>query len=284
MTKTLSLLALVAASALAVAAAPAAAKDWSHVKVGIEGAFPPWNTLDAEGKLAGFDVDLINDLCKRAKVECELIAGPWSGMIPSLQAGKYDVIMTMGINDKRKEVIDFTTPYANGVASFLMPKDAAELPMTGEKLNLNDKDKADPVMKEIGDMLDGKTVGVVASTSQEQLINAYFGDKVTVRSYQNSGERDLDIKSGRIDAGFDSGVYETSMLAKEGDAELKMSGPLLKGAMLATNVALGIRKGEPELQALFDKAIDAAAQDGTIRELSVKWSKLDLTPDQSISK
>ncbi|WP_113353351.1 transporter substrate-binding domain-containing protein [Rhizobium dioscoreae] len=258
----------------------AGAKDWTQVKVGIEGAFPPWNLMDSSGKLAGFDVDLINDLCKRAKVDCELIAGEWNAMIPSLNAGKFDLVMTLGINDKRKQVVDFTVPYASGVASFLLVKDGSvsPLPMTGERLNLNDKAKADPVMAEIGKALKGKTVGVVQSTSQEQLINSYFGSDVTVRAYKSSGERDLDLKAGRIDAGFDSGVYETSVLAKPGNDDLVMSGPLVKGAMLATEVALGMRKGETDLKAKFDDAIKQAAKDGTIKQLSEKWSKIDLTP------
>jgi octopine/nopaline transport system substrate-binding protein len=75
-----------------------------------------------------------------------------------------------------------------------------------------------------------------------------------------------------------SGVYGTTMLAKPVNAELAMVGPLLKGAMLATEVALGMRKDEPDLKAKFDAAIRSAAEDGTIRKLSEKWSKLDLTP------
>jgi ABC-type amino acid transport substrate-binding protein len=256
------------------------AKDWTHVKVGIEGAFPPWNLMDSSGKLAGLDVDLIHDLCTRAKVDCELIAGDWAGMIPGLNAGKYDLIMTLGINEKRKQVVDFTVPYASGVASFLLLKGGtvAELPDTGKRLNLNDKAAADPIMAKIGEELKGKIIGVVQSTSQEQLINAYFGSNVSVRSYQNSGERDLDLKAGRIDAGFDSGVYGTTALAKPGNEDLEMSGPLMKGAMLATEVAIGMRKGETDLKAKFDAAIEDAAKAGTIKALSEKWSKLDLTP------
>ncbi|WP_244564604.1 transporter substrate-binding domain-containing protein [Rhizobium sullae] len=281
MTVKTKFLAAVAAAILSLGPASADAKDWTHVKVGIEGAFPPWNMIDSSGKLAGFDVDLINDLCTRAKVECELTAGEWTAMIPSLNAGKFDLIMTLGINEKRKQVVDFTVPYASGVATFLLLKDGpvAELPMAGERLNLNDKDKADPVMAKIGEALKGKTVGVVQSTSQEQLINAYYGSDVTVRAYKNSGERDLDLKAGRIDAGFDSGVYATSVLAKPGNDDLMMSGPLVKGAMLATEVALGMRKGETDLKAKFDDAIKAAAKDGVIKSLSEKWSKLDLTPN-----
>lgn len=274
------LLITVFAAVAALAPLTAGAKDWTHVKVGIEGAFPPWNMMDSSGNLAGLDVDLMNDLCARAKVECELIAGEWNAMIPSLNAGKFDLVMTLGINEKRKQVVDFTVPYASGVASFLLVKDGPvpPLPMTGERLNLNDKEKADPVMAKIGESLKGKTVGVVQSTSQEQLINAYYGSDVTVRAYKNSGERDLDLKAGRIDAGFDSGVYETSVLDKPGNEDLMMSGPLVKGAMLATEVALGMRKGEAALKAKFDEAIKAAAKDGAIKQLSEKWSKIDLTP------
>lgn len=274
------ILAAIAAATLMTGIPAAQAKDWTHVKIGIEGAFPPWNALDPKGNLTGLDVELINDLCARAKVECDLQPGEWSAMIPSLNAGKFDLIMTLGINEKRKQVVDFTVPYASGVATFIVEKDGplANLPMAGERLDLNDKTKAEPVMKTIGELLSGKAVGVVQSTSQEQLITAYFGKDVTVRTYKNSGERDLDLKAGRIDAGFDSGVYGTSVLAKPGNDDLVMAGPLMKGAMLATDVAMGMRKGETELKEKFDSAIKAAAADGTIRNLSVKWSKLDLTP------
>jgi ABC-type amino acid transport substrate-binding protein len=138
--KTKNLFIAMLAAVAALAPLTAGAKDWTHVKVGIEGAFPPWNMMDSSGKLAGFDVDLMNDLCTRAKVECELIAGEWNAMIPSLNAGKFDLVMTLGINEKRKQVVDFTVPYASGVASFLLVKDGPvpPLPMTGERLNLND--------------------------------------------------------------------------------------------------------------------------------------------------
>jgi octopine/nopaline transport system substrate-binding protein len=263
-----------------LSAGQAWAKDWKEVRLGVEGAFPPWNLIGADGKLAGFDIDLTQDLCRRAAVKCELITGEWTSLIPSLNAGKFDLVLTLGINEARKKVVDFTIPYASGVATFLVPKGGplAAMPKTGERINLNDKAVADPLMAEIGKLIKGKIIGVVQSTSQEQLIRSYFGNAVEVRTYKSSPERDLDIKAGRIDAGFDSGVYSTSMLDKPGNEDLAMAGPLMKGAMLATDVALGMRKGETELKAIFDKAIREAAADGTIRKLSVKWSKLDLTP------
>jgi lysine-arginine-ornithine-binding protein len=275
----LAIAVLLAAPAL-LTGTQAQATEWTHVRIGVEGAFPPWNMIGADGKLAGFDIDLSQDLCRRAHVECELIAGEWTSLIPSLNAGKFDLVLTLGINEARKKIVDFTIPYASGVATFIIAKDGAvpPLPMAGQRLNLNDKTAADPVMAEIGKLIKGKTIGVVQSTSQEQLIRAYFGSEVEIRTYKSSPERDLDIRAGRIDAGFDSGVYATSTLGKPGNENLAMTGPLMKGAMLATEVAFGLRKGETDLKAIFDKAIREAAADGTIRQLSVKWSKIDLTP------
>ena len=261
-------------------AGAAQAADLPVVTVGVEGAFPPWNATTADGKLVGLDIDLAADLCRRAQLDCHLISGEWSSLIPSLNAGKYDAVLSVGINDARRKVVDFTTPYAVGAATFLIAKDGAvkALPMTGERLNLADHAAADPVMAQIRTALKGKTVGVVQSSSHEQLIRANFGSDVDVRVYKTSQDRDFDLRSGRIDAGFDSAVYAEATLAKQGNEDLEVTGPLLKGPPLATDVAIAVRKDEPELQAKLDRAIAAAAADGTIKRISLQWSKLDLTP------
>jgi octopine/nopaline transport system substrate-binding protein len=273
-------IAAVLAATLLAGAGPALAKDWSKVRIGIEGAFPPWNATTADGKLVGLDVDLLADLCKRANVQCELIANEWTSIVPSLQAGKFDMVMSIGINEARKKIIDFTVPYASGAAAFTLSKDGpiASLPMDGQRLDLNDKSKAEPVMAELRKLLKGKTVGVVQSTSHEQLIRNNFGDDVTVRTYKTSQDRDLDLKAGRIDIGFDSAVYAATLHDKPGNEDIRIAGPLLKGPPLATDVAMGVRKDDGDLRAIFDKAIQAAAADGTIKTISTKWSKIDLTP------
>jgi lysine-arginine-ornithine-binding protein len=280
-----SLLAAAIAAMLAPAVvAPALAKDWTDVRIGVEGAFPPWNMTLPDGKLAGLDIDLANNLCERMKVHCTLISGEWSSLIPSLNAGKFDAVLSVGINEARKKVVDFTIPYASGAASFMIQKGGAvpPLPDTGKPLDLNDKAAADPVMQQIEKILDGKTIGVVHSTSHEQLIHAYFGDKVSVRTYKSSQDRDLDLVAGRIDAAFDSAVYAMATTDKPGNQDIVATGPLIRGAMLATNVAIALRKDEPDLKAKFDQAIAAAAADGTIRRISVQWSKIDLTPQNPV--
>lgn len=269
-----------AVATLMLLSGPVFAKDWTKVRIGIEGAFPPWNATTADGKLVGLDVDLLADLCKRAKVECELIAGEWTSLVPSLNAGKFDMVMSLGINEARKKIVDFTVPYASGAAAFTVAKDGPikELPLKGERLDLNDKVKSEPFLATLKATLKGKTVGVVNSTSHEQLIRQNLGDLVTIRTYKTSQERDLDLTAGRIDIGFDSAVYAASLADKPGGEAIQMIGPLIKGAPLATDVAMGMRKDEADLKALFDKAIREAAADGTIRTISVKWSKLDLSP------
>ena len=84
-----------------------------NLKIATEGAYAPWNFTGAGGKLEGFEIELANDLCGRMKVKCEIVAQDWDGIIPALNAKKYDAIMAgMSITDERKKVIDFTRPYA----------------------------------------------------------------------------------------------------------------------------------------------------------------------------
>src|SRR3712207_3411056 len=108
LTRTLSIALL--GSALAFSSAAAQQRT---LKIATEGAYAPWNMTAAGGKLEGFEIDLANDLCARMKVTCEIVAQDWDGIIPALNAKKYDAIMAgMNITDKRLEVINFSQPYA----------------------------------------------------------------------------------------------------------------------------------------------------------------------------
>ncbi len=108
-----------AALTLGLTLTGAVAKDWKTVVIGMEGAYDPYNLTDPSGKIVGFEPDLVMDLCARMKVECKIIAQDWDGMIPGLNAGKFDVIMDgMSITDERKKQIDFTEPYAAVPAAF----------------------------------------------------------------------------------------------------------------------------------------------------------------------
>ncbi len=129
----------IAAFALGLGLSGATAKDWKTVVIGMEGAYEPYNLTDPSGKIIGFEPDVVMDLCGRMKVECKIIAQDWDGMIPGLQAGKFDVIMDgMSITDERKKQIDFSDPYSATPAAFATAKSSplAKLPDNGKVINL----------------------------------------------------------------------------------------------------------------------------------------------------
>src|SRR5919107_700784 len=110
--KTLALALL--GAGLGLTGAAAQGKKWESVKIATEGAYAPWNMQTAGGKLEGFEIDLANELCARMKVKCEVIAQDWDGIIPGLNAKKYDAIMAgMSITEERMKAINFSRSYAN---------------------------------------------------------------------------------------------------------------------------------------------------------------------------
>ena len=151
------------------------------------------------------------------------------------------------------------------------------LPSTGVDVNVN-QPAGKPVIEALRAALKGKVIGVPLSTSQQQFIEDNFKRDVEVRSYKSSEAANLDLMAGRIDAQFDNIVYLSAAAALPANADMAIAGPKLVGGQMATDVCIGIRKNEPDLQALLDKAIGSMINDGTVRRLAVQWFTLDLSP------
>jgi octopine/nopaline transport system substrate-binding protein len=259
-----------------------AAAQEKTVKIATEGAYAPWNFTGAGGKLEGFEIDLANDLCARMKVKCEIVAQDWDGIIPALNAKKYDAIMAgMSITDERKKVIDFAGPYANSPNGFLVAKNSplAKMPGTGQAYNLGTQQaEAEKAIDALKPVLKGKTVGVQGSTIHSNFADKYLKGTAEVREYKSTEAHDLDLAAGRIDAVLADATAIIGTLEKPEFKDYVLVGPSITGGMLGAGVGVGLRKDDTELKKSFNDAIQAAIKDGTVQKLSMKWFKIDTTP------
>ena len=273
--------------ALTVSALTFPANAWAQEKptaitIATEGAYAPWNFTGPDGKAAGFEVDLANDLCARMKVKCTIVIQDWDGLIPSLNVGKFDVIMaSMFITDKRLEVINFSRPYAIDPSTFAVGKTSAlaKSDVTG-KFNLNDEAAAQPEIDKMKPLMKGVVVGVQAATTNQQFLKKYFDGVVDIREYKTTQEHDLDLAAGRVDALFAQSTALAATLSKPEFASYTLAGPEFLGGVFGRGTGAGIRKKDTVLLGMFNDAIGAAMADGTIKKLSEKWLKADVTPPQ----
>ena len=249
--------------------------------IATEGAYAPWNFSGPNGTLDGFEIDLAKVLCERMKVKCEIVAQNWDGIIPSLTARKYDAIMAgMSITSKREDVIAFSTPYAAGINAFAVAADSplAGMPGTGESYSLDSQaDEAKAHIDEIAKLLDGKAVGVQGSTTASAFMESYFKDAADIKEYKSTEEHNFDLVNGRVEAVLANATVLTESLAKPDMQGAKISGPLFSGGIFGF-IAVGLRKEDTALKMQFDEAIEGALADGTVKELSMKWFKIDITP------
>ena len=259
--------------------APAMAKEYKNIRIATEGAFAPWNMINSNGKLIGFDVELAEDLCKRMKVKCTLQPQEWGGIIPSLKAGKYDAIMAaMTITPKRKKVISFSRYYAATPGTFVVSKDSSLAGFKAgiDSLTLGNVDAAErKAIEVIKKAFSGKVIGVQTSTTHEQFLNKYLADDIEVRSYDSQETLDLDLESGRIDVALAAMSYWKPLLDSEKGKNMVTVGPGMTGGPFGSGVGVGVRKGDEALAEKFGKAIDEALADGTVKRLALKWFGFD---------
>ncbi len=274
-------LAVVAGAVLALGlAAFDASAQMRKVKVATEGAYAPWNFVNSAGKLEGFELDLGAELCKRAKFDCEFVAQDWDGIMPSLLAKKYDAIMAgMNITPKRMETINFTTAYAAGAHGFLVMKNSSLTKMPGGEFSLTkDAAAAEKAIADLKPLLKGKILGVQASTTNLAWAEKYFKDVAEIREYKTTEQHDLDVAAGRIDAAVVAHSAAKATMETATGKDMAIAGPAFSGGMLGLGVAVGIRKEDNDLKTAFDDAVKSAIADGTIKRLSEKWFKVDMTP------
>jgi len=247
------------------------------IRIGTEGAYPPWNAKDESGKLIGFEVELANFLCIYMEADCTIVEQDWDGMIPGLIMRKYDAIMAgMSITDERMKTINFSQGYADEVASLAVMKGSSLEGMdTPKAINLSlgggDVKKA---LKTLTAALAGKTIGVQTATIHQNFLESGDVGSVKIRTYKTQDEVNLDLAAGRIDAALAAAVAFTDYADKSGKPVV-LVGPTFSGGAFGNGVGVGIRKDDTELLKRFNKAINTARKNGKISELAIKWFGFD---------
>ena len=247
------------------------------VKIGTEGAYPPWNAKDESGKLIGFEVELANWLCIYMKADCTIVEQDWDGMIPGLIMRKYDAIMAgMSITGERMKVINFSQGYADEVAQLAVMKGSSLEGMdtpSGINLSLGGSN-VKSALKTLTGALAGKTVCVQTATIHQNFLESGDVGSVTVRTYKTQDEVNLDLAAGRCDAALAAAVAFTDYAEKSGKPVV-LVGPTFSGGAFGNGVGVGIRKDDTDLLKAFNKAIDQARKSGKISELAIKWFGFD---------
>jgi lysine-arginine-ornithine-binding protein len=238
---------LIAAAILGLGIARAAT-----VRIATEASFPPFSKTEPDGSYSGFEIDLGNEVCKRADLTCKWVKMDFDGMIAALLARKIDMIFSsISITPERQKVVDFSLPYYNTANRFIAKKGTA---ITFSREGLK-----------------GKTVGVYAGSTQDKYLQAKYAGDVTVRGYQRVDQITADLVAGRIDMAFLAELVAADFLTSPAGADYAFVGPTIRDKQFfGPGVGAAFRKGDP-LRLKVDDALRAIYQDGTFDKISKKY-------------
>lgn len=223
------------------------------IRIATEGAYAPFNMVDNEGKLIGFDVDIANALCEQMKADCEIVAQDWDGIIPGLRARKYDaIIASMSITKERLRVVDFSEKYYSNVLAFVAAKDKT-LDTSNEGLK-------------------GLTVGAQRATIAGQRLEDVYGDIVNVKLYDTQDNAYLDMASGRLDALLSDKFPAYDWMRSEDGKNFEFKGGDID---INDEIGIAVRKGD-KLKDKLSEAIKAIVENGTYAKINEKYFPFDI--------
>ena len=252
------------------------------IRIGTEGAYPPWNNLNSAGELEGAEIDFGNEACKRMAVECEWVTQDWDGIIPALLNGKYDIIVAgMSITEERKEEVNFTNGYMTDGARFAVLKGSglADLKIAGmEKVNLNNAGgKEQAAIGQLIAAMSGKTICVQSSTIHQNFLEKHMAGAVEVRLYQSVDDHNLDLAAGRCDAIVADVGSVIDFIDTDGGVDVAFTGPTFSGGVFGDGVGGAIRKEDTDILEMWNKVIAEMGSDGTTAEITKKWFGRDIS-------
>ncbi|MDW5315675.1 ABC transporter substrate-binding protein [Rhizobium sp. PL01] len=255
MRKQIIALVLACAAALSISSADAAEK----LKIGTEGAYPPFNFIDTAGKIGGFDVDIGLALCAKMQVECEVVAQDWDGIIPGLIAKKYDMIIaSMFITPERKKEVSFSDPYYLAAMTHVAKKGAGITEFTNEAMK-------------------GKVIGAQSGTTQADFIAATYPD-AEIKLYPTQDETNLDMANGRLDMQVGDMLPMLNWVTKSEDGKCceLIGTPITDPKFVGEGVGIAVRQADNDLREKLNKALADIRADGTYKTINDKYFTIDL--------
>ena len=252
------------------------------IRIGTEGAYPPWNNLNSAGELEGAEIDFGNEACERMGVTCEWVTQDWDGIIPALLQGKYDIIIAgMSITEERKEKVNFTTGYMTDGARFAVLKNSglANLNIAGmAKVNLNNAGgKEQAAIGQLIAAMDGKTVCVQSSTIHQNFLEKHMSGAVDVKLYQAVDDHNLDLAAGRCDAVLADVGSIIDFMESDGGVDVAFTGPTFSGGVFGDGVGGAGRKEDTGILEMWNAAIAEMSKDGTTAEITKEWFGRDIS-------
>ncbi len=231
---------LLALAATTLLASGAMAQD--VVRIGTEGAYPPWNFIDDNNQIVGFEIDLGNEICARAGLTCEWVLNDWDTIIPNLVAGNYDVIMAgMSITEARSQVISFTTNY--------LPSDpSAYVALAGTDESV----------------IDDGVIAVQSNTVQAGIVAEGSADGL---EFPTPDETISAVRNGEADAVLADKAFLQPYVTDSNGELVFIGDDFYPGA----GTGAGIRQSDDALRATFSDTIEAMKQDGSLNALIEEW-------------
>ncbi|MGB0843743.1 MAG: transporter substrate-binding domain-containing protein [Alphaproteobacteria bacterium] len=209
------------------------------VRMGTEGAYPPYNFVNDSGEVDGFERELGDELCKRAELACTWVTNDWDTIIPNLVSGNYDTIIAgMSITDERDEVIDFTSEY-------FPPDPSAYVGLAGATAS-------------------GEVVAAQTNTIQASHVAS---SGATLVEFASPDETIAAIKSGEADSVLADKAFLAPIVAESNGELVFVGGDVNIGG----GIGMGVRESDTELKAKMNAAIASMKADGTLNAMIAKW-------------
>lgn len=235
-----------------------AESDDPPLRIGVEGEYPPFSSVDPDGNLQGFDIDIAWALCEKMDRECVLVQNSWDTIIPALLENKYDAILaSMSITEERQKRVDFSRAYYNTPAKFVAAE-GADFEPTPEGL-------------------EGKVIGLQKGTIHQCYMEKHFPN-VELKLYDDQTDVFRDLKNGRLDAQISDSIQalEGFLATDEGEGFDFLGGDQYDKECHGEGAGVAVRKDDDDLKGAFNAAIKAIRADGTYADINAKYFDFDI--------